>query len=143
MGKSNRERDFKVTFDVTAILPKKYKAWVGAIGAVLAVEQAGIEVTFVTTLLQIAVAVGGLGLALAFALGFHAILRNMAARHYYRPLVRIGDVVKVGDDEGTVVQFGATAMVLRTGEGDRIVPCARFLRQTVLVRSSSDTPPRT
>lgn len=112
------------------------------IGAVLAVEQAGIEVAFVTTLLQVSVAVAGLGLALAFALGFHAVFRNMAARHYYKPLLRVGDVVKIGDDEGTVLRFGPTALVLRTEGGERIIPCARFLHATIHVQSNVETPPR-
>jgi len=110
-------------------------------GVVLAAEQAGIAIAFLTSLLQVGVAVIGLGLALAFALGFYVVLRNMAARHYYKPLVRVGDVVKIGDDEGTVLRFGPTALVLRTPEGERIVPCARFLQNTIHVRSSTETPP--
>lgn len=106
------------------------------IGAVLAAEQAGVEVGFLTTLLQIGVGILGVGLALAFALGFYVVIRNMAARHYYKPLLRVGDVVRIGDDEGAVLRFGPTALVLRTADGDRIVPCARFLHSTVVVRSA-------
>jgi|GEM_PF-1785585 len=106
------------------------------IGAVLAAEQAGVEVGFLTTLLQIGVGILGVGLALAFALGFYVVIRNMAARHYYKPLLRVGDVVRIGEDEGTVLRFGPTALVLRTADGERIVPCARFLNNTVVVRSA-------
>ncbi len=106
------------------------------IGVVLAAEQAGIEVGFLTVLLQIGVGILGVGLALAFALGFYVVIRNMAARHYYKPLLRVGDVVRIGEDEGTVLRFGPTALVLRTADGDRIVPCARFLNNTVLIRSA-------
>lgn len=113
--------------------------WV--IGFVLAAEQTGVEIAFLTTLLQVAVAVLGLGFAIAFGLGFYTVFRNMAARHYYRPLLQVGDVVKIGEDEGTVLRFGPTALVLRTAEGDRIVPCERFLRATVLVRATTPSTP--
>ena len=103
------------------------------VGAVLAAEQAGVEIGFLTTLLQIGVGILGVGLALAFALGFYVVIRNMAARHYYKPLLRVGDVVRIGEDEGTVLRFGPTALVLRTADGERIVPCARFLNRTIVV----------
>lgn len=116
-------------------------AMVVVIGSLLAAEQAGIEVAFLTTLLQIALGIVGVGLALAFALGFYTVFRNMAARHYYKPLLRVGQVVRVGEDEGTVVRFGPTAMVIRTADGERIVPCSRFLHTTVHVQSGDPPPP--
>lgn len=117
-------------------------AFVLAIGVMLAAEQAGLEVAFLTTLLQIAVGLLGFAFALTFAFGFHSVFRSMAARHYYRPLLRVGDVVKIGEDEGTVVRFGPTALVLRTTDGDRIVPCSRFLNTTIHVRAPGDVPRR-
>ena len=115
-------------------------ALVLTVGCMLAAEQAGIAVAFITTLLQVAVGVLGLGLALAFALGFYTVFRNMAARHYYKPLLRVGDTVRIGDDEGKVVRFAPTAVVLRTADGERIVPCARFLQNTVHVRGPAEPP---
>ncbi len=104
------------------------------VGATLAAEQAGVEMRFLTTLFELGAGLAGLGVALAFALGFSAVFRGMAARHYYRPLVRVGDHVRVGADQGRVVRFSATAVVLATDEGERIVPCLRFLSNTVHVR---------
>jgi small-conductance mechanosensitive channel len=114
------------------------QALVLVVGSTLAAEQAGIEVSFLTVLFQLAVGLTGLAFALAFALGFSAVFRGMAARHYYRPLVRVGDVVRIGDDQGRVVRYGATAIVLATDDGERIVPCLRFLSNTVQVRPAAD-----
>jgi hypothetical protein len=83
-------------------------------------------------------ALGSLAFALAFALGFSVVSRGMAARHYDRPLVRLGDVVRIGEDQGRVVRYGATAIVLATDDGERIVPCLRFLSNTVQVRPAAD-----
>lgn len=111
------------------------------LGGMLAAEQAGIEISLLSTLLQIALGGAVLGLALSFALGFHGVFRGMVARHYYAPLVRVGDVVRVGEDEGTVVSFAPSALVLRTADGERIIPCTRLLHHTVHIRSSGSPMP--
>jgi len=103
------------------------------VGITLAAEQAGLEVRFLTTIFEVVVGVTCLAIGLAFALGFHGVVRGMAARHYYKPLVRPGDHVRVGEDEGTVVKFGSTAVVLRDAGQERIIPCDRFLSGTVIV----------
>jgi hypothetical protein len=110
------------------------------LGAMLAAEQAGIEVGLLITLLEIAAGLTGFAFALTFALGFHAVFRGMAAGHYYRPLLRPGDIIRVGEDEGAVVRFGATAVVLRSERGEAIVPFTRFLTHTVHVRGAADVP---
>ncbi len=113
--------------------------FVVSVGAMLAAEQAGLEIHFLTALLQIVVGLFGIAFALTFALGFHAVFRGMAAGHYYRPLLRIGDTVTIGADEGVVLRFSPTAVVLGTSEGERIVPNVRLLHHTVVVRNA---PPR-
>lgn len=111
--------------------------FVVSVGSMLAAEQAGLEVRFLTTLLQIVVGVLGVGFAITFALGFHGVFRGMAAGHYYRPLLRVGDVIRVGEDEGVLLRFSPTAIVLGTEEGERIVPAARLLTRTVLIRNAA------
>lgn len=117
--------------------------FVVSVGAMLAAEQAGLEIRFLTTLLQIVVGLFGVAFALTFALGFHAVLRSMAAGHYYRPLLRVGDTVVIGADEGTVLRFAPTAVILGTAEGERIIPNARLLHHTVIVRNAPARPPST
>lgn len=121
--------------DAPALTAKLARGLVVVVGVTLAAEQAGLEVHFVTILFELLLGIVGLGLALAFALGFYGIVRGMAARHYYRPLVRVGDVISIGSDRGTVVRFGPTAVILRTDDGERIVPCTRMLTTTVVVTS--------
>ena len=112
------------------------------VGITLAAGQAGLEVGFITAIFEIVVGVACLALGLAFALGFHGIVRGMAARHYYRPLVRPGDRVTIGEDHGTVVKFGSTAIVLRDQDKERIVPCERMLQGTVVISAARDGEPR-
>lgn len=108
-------------------------------GLTLAAEQAGLEVRFLTTIFELVVGVVFIAVGLAFALGFQGIVRGMAARHYYQPLVRPGDHVAIGEDRGTVVKFGATAVVLRDENKERIVPCDRMLSTTVIVDRSGES----
>lgn len=113
--------------------------FVVSVGAMLAAEQAGLEIRFLTSLLQIVVGLFGAAFALTSALGFYTVFRGMAAGHYYRPLLRVGDLVSIGTDEGVVSRFSPTSIVLTTPDGDRIVPNVRLLHHTVLIRNP---PPR-
>jgi small-conductance mechanosensitive channel len=104
-----------------------------AVGVMLSAEQAGLEIHFLTTLLELLVAAFGIAFALTFALGFHGVFRAMAAGHYYRPIVRVGDHIRVGENSGTVVRFAPTALILSTEEGERIIPNTLLLEQTIEV----------
>jgi hypothetical protein len=104
----------------------------------LAAQQAGLQIEFLTTVFEIVVGAICLALGLAFALGFHGLVRGMAARHYYKPLVRPGDHITIGDAHGTVVKFGSTAVVLRDAGEERIVPCERMLTGTVVITVDRD-----
>jgi small-conductance mechanosensitive channel len=126
--------------DSPALTAKAARVLVLVIGITLAAEQAGLEVRFVTMLFELLLGMLGLGLALAFALGSYSIVRAMAARHYYKPLVRVGDTITIGADRGTVVRFGQTAIVLRSDDGERIVPCTRLLTHTVVVAIEEKQP---
>lgn len=116
--------------------------FVVAVGVMLSAEQAGLEIRFLTTLLELLVAALGVAFALTFALGFHPVFRAMAAGHYYRPMIRVGDHVRIGESQGTVVRFAPTALVLSTDDGERIIPTTQLLDHTIEVinrRQSRDS----
>jgi hypothetical protein len=104
-----------------------------AVGVMLSAEQAGLEIRFLTTLLELVVGALGIAFALTFALGFQGVFRAMAAGHYYRPIVRVGDHIRIGESRGTVVRFAPTALILSTDEGERIIPTTQLLEHTIEV----------
>ena len=89
-------------------------------------EQMSVDLSFMTTVLVILLAVTLGGLSLAFALGSRDLVANLLARRNLAGY-RIGDVVRIGDAEGAIVEFTRVAVVLETSEGTVRVPASHFL----------------
>jgi hypothetical protein len=102
----------------------------------VAVEQLGIQVTFVTTMLAIVIAALVGSAALAFGLGGRLVVANILAGHYVRKLYGVGQVVRIDGVEGRIVRMLPTAVILHTGDEEVAVPAEDFarLRSTLVAR---------
>jgi hypothetical protein len=100
---------------------------------VIGLDQIGIDVTFLITLL--AITVGGLLLALVFAFGFgaRAFVGNLIAAHQVQQILEPGIVVRIGEDQGQVLEITTTSVVLVTDKGRLVVPAKTFQEQTALI----------
>ena len=105
---------------------------------VIGLDQVGIDVTMLTILFG--VIVGGLllSLALAFGLGARSFVANLIAANQARTLVAIGQKVRIGEHEGTVVELTPTAVILASDEGRVAVPAMLVQEQVTLVRAGDD-----
>lgn len=99
--------------------------------AVTALQQLGLDVSFLTHILLVIVTVFLAGLALAFALGARALVANLAAQGEIQRY-KAGDQLRVDDVEGTVVEIHRTGVVLSTAKGLAAVPAAKFATSTVI-----------
>ncbi len=97
------------------------------LAGVVAVEQLGVDIDLITSIIQILLGAAALGLALAFGLGAREILRDLVARFYVTRLYRPGDRVEVVGVQGTIVAFSPTATLLRDGDEERVIPCHTLL----------------
>ncbi|HEX6273236.1 MAG TPA: hypothetical protein VFZ53_09355 [Polyangiaceae bacterium] len=104
--------------------------------ALIAIEQLGVEVSFLkTTLLIVLGALVG-GAALAFGLGGRELVANILAAHYVHKIYQVGQTVRIGDAEGRIVRFTETSVILESPEGQIAVPARRFSdRRSILVTS--------
>lgn len=102
-----------------------------SISVVMALQHIGIDISFVTQLLLIVVAIGGGGLMLAFALGAtHHVANLLAHRELSR--ISVGERIRVDNLEGTVVEVHNTAVDIATEDGIATIPAARFAASSVL-----------
>lgn len=104
----------------------------------IAAEQLGLAVTLINSLIQIVAAAAGLGLALAFAFGAREAASNWVARHYVTRLYRRGDRVRVREEEGIVLNFSPTSVILDQGEHEVVLPCRMFLENAVRLERLGD-----
>lgn len=98
---------------------------------VIGMDQAGVDVSFITTMLGVSTAAVLIGFAIAFGLGAKVLVSNLLAAHYLRELLEPGQRVRVGDHEGTVLDVSATALVLDTLEGRVSIPAKVYHEQAI------------
>ncbi len=103
------------------------------VSALIAVDQAGLNVGFLTSVLLLVLGSGLLGGALVFALGARATVANILASYYVQKTYRVGHRVRIGDFEGEIVRITATAVVLQAAEGQVSVPASRFGEQASIL----------
>lgn len=93
---------------------------------IIGVNQIGIDVTFLSIVVGVLLAVTFGGIALAFGIGARAHMANIIAGHQLRQHYRIGDRLRIGDVTGTIIEFTATRAILDTDDGRVIIPASRF-----------------
>jgi hypothetical protein len=105
----------------------------------VAIEQLGIEISFLKATLLVMLAGLLLGAALAFGFGGRDLVANILSAHYVHRLYQVGQVVRVDGVEGRIVRITETAVILECGEGDVAIPARTFAesRSTLVVRRGS------
>lgn len=93
---------------------------------IIAVNQVGIDIAFLTQLVSILLAALLFGAALAFGLGAKTSVSNILASFYIHKFYKEGDYVKISDIEGRVIEIGTTAVILETKNGKVTIPSKEF-----------------
>lgn len=106
-------------------------AIVGAV--IIGIDQMGVEVTLITTVVSIVVAAFLGGLSLAFGLGARSLVANLVGAHHVRRYLRPGERARIGELTGEVIELTPTGIVLAS-EGGRVhIPAARFHEEALIV----------
>lgn len=108
-----------------SVLPRLVHAAIVAVAIIMALQQVGVDISFVTQMLLIVIAIAGGGLMLAFALGSRQHVANLLARRELERL-DVGDEIEVDDIRGTIIAIHTTAVEIATGSGTAMIPAARF-----------------
>jgi len=94
--------------------------------------QTAIDISFISNVMVILLAFFFGGLSLAFALGSRQLVENLLARRSLERY-RIGDIIRIDDNQGTIVEILSTAVVIESGKGLMTIPTARFMDAEVLL----------
>ena len=114
-----------------SIAPRLLQGTIVAVTVVMGLQQIGVDISFVTRLVLIMVATISAGLMLAFALGAQQHVANLLARRELERL-SVGQRVRVGDTEGSIVDIYSTGIDIATTNGVASVPAARLAEIGVL-----------
>ena len=102
--------------------------------AVLAVEQLGVNITFLTDALTNLLTIIVAGLALAFGLGGRDVTRNVLAGYYAHDHFALGDVLVVDGEVGTLEGIGTVNTQISIGEEILVIPNTRLIEGAVRMR---------
>lgn len=93
---------------------------------IIAIDQVGIEIAFLITIINIILAALLFGAALAFGLGARTVVSNILAAYYVRKMYKIGDHIRIGDIQGRIARIEATIVLLDTEDGQVVIPAKEF-----------------
>lgn len=100
---------------------------------VIGLDQIGIDVTLLITLLGIVVGGSLLGIVFAFGFGARTFVGNLIAAQQLRQVLEPGTIVRVENEEGQVLEITPTSIVLVSSKGRLMVPAKVFQEQTTLI----------
>lgn len=104
---------------------------------IIGLDQIDIDVTFLIVIISVLVACVLGGLSLAFALGARGYVSNVIGAHYASRRFRVGERVRIGAFEGTVLEITSTAIVLATKDGTASLPARMFTEEASLLVSEA------
>ena len=104
----------------------------------IGIEQIGIDITFLVTLIAIFVGAGLAALSIAFGLGARSYVSNLIGAHYLQQQFQPGQTAKMGAVEGEILEFTTTGVILATSEGRMTVPAKVFNEETTLLVTPPD-----
>jgi small-conductance mechanosensitive channel len=101
----------------------------------IAIDQIGIDIALLTTILSVVIATLLFGAALSFGLGAKTSVSNILASYYLHNTYKEGDSVRINNVEGRIVQITSTAVILDTTDGQVSIPAKDFNEYTsVLIK---------
>ncbi len=93
---------------------------------VIGLDQIGIEVTFLVTLISILMGAIVGSFTFAVALGAKDLVSNLIGGRYVQQQYQTGQRIKIGDIEGTILEITPVSMILSTDEGRMTIPANNF-----------------
>ena len=118
-------------FQPDTIVPRIAHMSVLLLAVLIAIQQLGIDISFITQLVLLLLLVSLGGMSLAFALGARTYVANLIARSDLSR-ISVGDRIRVDELDGIVLRIHGTGLELSTESGIVSIPAARFSEVPVL-----------
>ena len=101
----------------------------------IAADQTGVNISFLTQLILIVLGALLFGAALSFALGASGQISNILAAYNIQNIYRIGQRIRIDVYEGRILNISATGVTLDTAGGRVYVPARKFMEnESTLLR---------
>lgn len=111
------------------VLERVVSAFVLVVAVIIGLEQLHFDITLLVNLITIGVGALLAGLALAFGIGAGPSVANVIAARYLARSYSVGQRVRIGEVEGTILQITSTGVSLETSDGRATVPAQTFQKE--------------
>ncbi|MDO1511935.1 mechanosensitive ion channel [Maribacter confluentis] len=101
--------------------------------SITALNQAGVDTEIVTNNFTIILGAFLLAIALALGLGSREVVGDLLRTFYTRKIYEVGDKVKIGKLQGTVIGIDNISMIIKTKTGKVVIPIKKVVEKTVTV----------
>jgi small-conductance mechanosensitive channel len=108
------------------ILGKAVQFIILFITILIAIDQIGVNIEILTTVIDIVLAAMLFGAALAFGLGAKTSVSNILASYYIQKNYKEGQTIKIGEFEGSIIQINPTVVTIDTPDGIVSIPAKKF-----------------
>ena len=112
--------------DVTA---RFVQSFIVLITSVVAIDELGIDTTFVAVIVGIVTGATLFGAALALGLGSGPSVANLLAAYHVQRNYRVGQTVRVAGVVGRILEIGDTSIIVENDDGRVCVPARRFIEE--------------
>lgn len=106
------------------------------VSIVIALDQLGINIGFLTNLFIIILSSLLFGASLAFGLGAKTSISNILGSYYVRKTFELGTRIRVGDLEGVIVKINDHAIAVDSINGVVVIPAKEFSESSVTIIKS-------
>lgn len=104
------------------------------IASIIAIDQIGFDITFLTIIIYILLATLLIGAALAFGIGAKPSVSNILASYYVNRTFKEGDTIRMGEHEGKIIKLTSTSILLQTELGKVHIPAKEFHeKQSIII----------
>ena len=100
---------------------------------VVSIEQTGVNTAFLQQNISIIIGGGVLAFAIGYGLASRDVMSNFLSSFYSRSKVNIGDFVKLGEDEGEVIDIDKTSLTIASNGMKVIYPLKTLLNEKVSI----------
>lgn len=100
---------------------------------IVGLDQIGIDITVIITVLAVAVAAFLGGLSLAFSLGARAFVSNVIGAHYLDRDFVVGQRIRIDGMEGVILEITSVAVIVETADGRATIPAHLFSEQATMI----------
>ena len=106
------------------------------VSAVVAINQLGVDLTFITTVTAIVLAGLLIAAALAFGMGARELVSNVLSAHFVQKIYHVGYEIEIAGIRGTIVEITETHIIVESPDDRIAVPARLFASSISTIRKS-------